>query len=70
MENNYYVLRTYSHTDTRQLWKVVSSPFENIKDAENWQRYMEVSEKSNKHKFFVVARKKNLQARTTLEKEK
>lgn len=52
------VVREYSHTDQRQLWKVLSRPFADIRDAERWCKY----EKSmhlkkyprSKREFFVI----------------
>lgn len=50
----YYVMRTYSHTDKQQLWKVMSRPIMNIRDAEIWRQSCMDQEKNTKHEFFIV----------------
>jgi hypothetical protein len=55
---SYYVLRTYSRTDRRKLWKVESRPFSRKGDAESWcefERKQWVKEHpKTKAVFFVV----------------
>lgn len=51
---NYFVVRTHSHTDKQQLWKVMSRGFSSMQDALNWKEYCELSELNPKHNFFIV----------------
>jgi len=52
MNEEYYVARVYSHTDRQLLWKIVSRPFKNKPDAEDWAKFNESLEPD--YKFFVV----------------
>jgi hypothetical protein len=57
---SFHVLRTYSHTDKRCLWKVESRPFVRREDADFWKEFVEKEYKTEhpkgKHIFFVVER--------------
>jgi type IV secretory pathway VirD2 relaxase len=50
----HYVMRTHSHTDRQQLWKVMSRGFPTRLQAETWMNWCEVNEKNKDHKFFIV----------------
>ena len=52
----YYVMRTYTHSDIKQLWKVMSRPMKNKQDAQGWLEWCEFSETNPEHKFFLVTR--------------
>jgi len=53
-DSYFYVLRTHSHTDRQQLWKVMSRPMKHRTDAETWQSFCESQEKNPAHSFFIV----------------
>ncbi len=57
LKKYYYVMRTYSHTDKQQLWKVVSRRIKNKNDAETWKELCEKTEKNKKHNFFIISKK-------------
>ena len=50
----YYVMRTHSHTDRQQLWKVMSKGIIDKPDAQIMLDYVKSKEKNTKHKFFLV----------------
>lgn len=50
----YYVMRTHSHTDRQQWWKVMSRPIQHKSDAEVWKSHCEQNEKNEKHEFFII----------------
>jgi len=57
----FYVVRTYSHTDKQQLWKVLSRPFKDESSAEAWKCWTETEwrlehpQSKTKPEFFVVS---------------
>jgi hypothetical protein len=57
----FYVVRTYSHTDKQQLWKILSRRFKEQHAAESWKSWMqeewrlEHPRARRKPEFFVVA---------------
>ena len=55
----YFVMRTYSHNDRQQLWKVMSRPMESELTALNEVSYYESISKNPNHKFFVIKRDLN-----------
>lgn len=52
---NFYVMRSHSHTDRQQLWKVMTRPMSK-QDAENHKAFLEETEGTKHHNFFVVER--------------
>lgn len=56
MITRHYVMRTYSHTDRQQLWKVMSRGFAIKADAEQWKGFEESRSTNPKHKFFIVSK--------------
>ena len=54
MEEYYVVLRTYSHTDRRCLWKVETRRMKSRTDAQGWKEFLESEDKNKKHKYFIV----------------
>jgi hypothetical protein len=54
----FYVIRTYTHTDLKQLWKVESRPIVRKEDAESWKDFVEMEyyteHPRSEHKFSVV----------------
>ena len=54
MEEYYVVLRTYSHTDRRHLWKVETRRMTSFVQAEDWKDFLESEDKNKKHKYFIV----------------
>lgn len=51
---HYLVLRTHSHTDKQQLFKVMSRQLPDIHTANNWKDYVAGEETNNDHEFFVA----------------
>ena len=51
----FYVIRTYSHTDRRQLIKVESRPIADYADADLWKRMSEKCDKNKEHHYAVIA---------------
>ncbi len=51
----YYVMRDYSYTDKRCLWKVCSRPIDNYNVAETWKSYLQNNPKNKKHRFFIIS---------------
>jgi hypothetical protein len=54
----FYVIRTHSHTDKQQLWKVMSRGIKEKQQCDDWkdfceQQYLEENPNGH-HKFFVV----------------
>ena len=58
MNKGYFVVREYSgHTARKVLWQVLSRPFEDKGDAENWLHWCEHGDPDTKHlpgEFFLV----------------
>lgn len=58
MAVKHVVVRTHSHTDKQQLWKVLSRPISTKEEADICKQHFEALEKlhkpRSKHKFFVV----------------
>jgi hypothetical protein len=52
----HYVMRTHSHTDRQQLWKVMTRPMSSKQDAENHKEFLEETEGTKHHNFFIVSR--------------
>ncbi len=52
----YYVMRSYSDTDKRCLWKVCSRPIDSYDAADTWLSYLKNNPKNKKHHFFIVSR--------------
>lgn len=52
----FYVMRTHSHTDRQQLWKVMSRPIKSIFTAESELDYHQREEKNKEHQFFLVSK--------------
>lgn len=54
----FYVVRTHSHTDKQQLWKVMSRPMPRRDLADSWKDFVEKEYREehpkSMHKFFVV----------------
>lgn len=51
----FIVVREYSHTDRRKLYKVLSRPMEDEQIAVSWMKFMaEVDDPSPGNKFMVV----------------
>jgi hypothetical protein len=54
----FYVVRTHSHTDRQQLWKVESRPMHSRDACESWKNFCESEYREEhpkgKHKFFVI----------------
>jgi len=53
MDNWYFVLRTYSHTDKRQLWKVESRRFSTELQAKDWKDFLK--QESPVNEYFIVS---------------
>lgn len=53
-ETQYFVLRTHSHTDSQQLWKVLSRPFRDKNDAEVWRQHEECLGNKKKYTYFII----------------
>ena len=58
----YYVMRSHSHTDRQQLWKVMSRPIKDEETARAWMDYVESMETNPKHKFFLIQKEEVLNA--------
>jgi hypothetical protein len=54
MKPGLYVVRTHSHTDKQQLWKVMSRPLVNMDSAESWRDFVKSEEKNKKRQFAIV----------------
>jgi len=54
----HYVLRTHSHTDRQQLWKVMTRPCFDRMTAEGEKEHHEhmatLKDKNHRYKFFIV----------------
>ena len=63
MTTYHYVMRTHSHTDKQQLWKVMSRRIKDPHDARSWKEWMEVEEKEanprSKHTFFIITKEED-----------
>lgn len=51
---SYYVMRTHSHTDRQQLWKVMSRPIKGYRAAMSWLDFVKSEERNSDHDFFLV----------------
>ena len=60
MATYHYVMRTHSHNDRQQLWKVMSRRIADKHDAQSWLEWCEVEEKRDhprsKHTFFLITK--------------
>jgi|AntRauTorcE11898_2_1112593.scaffolds.fasta_scaffold49304_1 hypothetical protein len=54
MHPGYYVMRTHTDTNTKELWKVVSRAILDKSAAETWKEVCEAEEKNKQHEFFIV----------------
>lgn len=54
----FYVVRDYSCTDVKTLWKVVSRPLKDAIDAEAFKQYMNKTD--DKYKHFIVSSNEEL----------
>jgi len=52
----YYVMRIYTHTDLKQLWKVESRRIRSYRDALFKKDHLEGLSKNKGHEFFIVIR--------------
>ncbi len=52
----YFVMRTHSHTDKQQLWKVMSRGFKDRRDAVSWMEYQKDICTIKKHDFFIITK--------------
>jgi hypothetical protein len=50
----YYVMRTHSHTDLQQLWKVMTRRIADKHDAEFERDFAKKECKNPKHEFFLI----------------
>ena len=50
--DRYVVVREYSHTDRAHLWKVMTRPIRELRDAEVCQETFQ--QQYPEHKFFIV----------------
>ena len=56
MTKYYYVIRTHSHTDKQQLWKVMSRRMLDKCEAETWLDVLKDMETNPRHEFFLVTK--------------
>jgi hypothetical protein len=56
MKTYYYVMRSHSHTDRQQLWKVMSRRFADKWDANNWLDFVKDESTNLKHEFFLITK--------------
>ena len=52
----YYILRTYSHTDRQQLWKVMTRSLSNRQEAISEKKFLESLPNPRGHTYFIVSR--------------
>jgi hypothetical protein len=59
----YYVVRTHSHTDKQQLWKVMSRRMSDMFTATGWKATCECMEKTKIISFLLYQEKKGSKGR-------
>ena len=54
---NYFVCRSYSHTDKQHLIKVMSRRFEDVAQANDYRDTLKAMSKNKRYTFFVILTK-------------
>jgi hypothetical protein len=54
MHPGFYVMRTHTDTNSKELWKVMSKAILDKHAAKSWTEVCEAEEKNKQHEFFIV----------------